>query len=115
MIEMTAEAVAAAMEKANRPLQLAEVAEAVVVARVPIPKGDDANTRNVVSTRIRRSGRFHSIPKRGWWFNDRPVPGQRASHDTENETPDLPLENGSGVSAHSSQKGGDGHAATMAY
>lgn len=68
---MTADVVAAVMMEKNRPLTLAECEEAVRASDVPLPQ--TKNPRNVIGTRLHRTGRFRSTPL-GWWFNDRPVP-----------------------------------------
>ncbi len=70
---MTADVVATVMERENRPLTLAECERAVRESTVPVP--DTKNPRNVIGTRLHRTGRFRSIQGVGWWFKDRPVPG----------------------------------------
>ena len=85
---MTADVVAEAMAKANRPLTLAECESAVRSSGVQLP--DTKNPKNVVGTRLHRSGRFRVIQGLGWWFADRPLDtgNDSASYGAErNEAP----------------------------
>jgi|SRR5947209_15547991 len=100
-----------ALKKAGEPLPIGRLMEKAVEEGLEI--GGASPINNFRST-LSKDPRFRSVARGNmyfWWFATSPLPSKWLG----NETPDLPLENGSGASDHSSQKGGDGHAATMAH
>lgn len=73
MIEATVAVVTEVLNEQNQPVMLSKLHDAVVAAGVSVPS--DGDPRNVIGTRLHRSGVFQTISGRGWWFKDRPVPG----------------------------------------
>jgi hypothetical protein len=70
------EAVAAElMEATGKPVPTRTVLEVMEARDLPLP---DKNRINVVSARLSNSGRFEGRRNEGWWFNDRPWPGELA-------------------------------------
>ncbi len=61
---------------ANRPVPLAELLEEVVRHRIEL-KGKKSSA--VLDGRLRYSKQFVSVPGRGWWIKDRPVPQANGS------------------------------------
>ena len=72
MVDATADVVSKFLNESNQPMMLSQIHDAVVAAGVPVPSNGDP--RNVVGTRLHRSGMFRTITGKGWWFKDRAVP-----------------------------------------
>jgi hypothetical protein len=61
------------MEASGKPVQTREVLETMKARGLPLP---DKNIINVISARMSNSGKFEGRRGIGWWFVDRPWPGE---------------------------------------
>ncbi len=72
VMEATEDLAAELMEDAKGPVSTAAIVEAMRERDMPVPA---KNPQNVISARLSNSPRFVGRRGRGWWFADRPWPG----------------------------------------
>lgn len=72
-MKLTEDAVAELLNEREQAVQLNDIVERLAERNVPLP---EKNTRNVVSARLSNSKRFTGRRGVGWWFADRPWPGE---------------------------------------
>ena len=75
VVQITEELAAELMEATGKPVPTRAVLEVMEARGLPLP---DKNHINVVSARLSNSGKFVGRRSEGWWFRDRPWPGELA-------------------------------------
>jgi hypothetical protein len=85
VVQMTEEVAAELMEQTGKPVPTRTVLEVMDGRGLPLP---DKNRINVVSARLSNSGRFEGRRSEGWWFKDRPWPGELAIASAATEAPE---------------------------
>ena len=73
VMEATEAAVAELLDQRGEPVQLNEIITHLFDAGAPLPS---VNVSNVVSARLSNSAKFVGRRGVGWWFADRPWPGE---------------------------------------
>jgi hypothetical protein len=68
------------MESLNRPVSTGEIVKEQLSQGHPLPE----NASNVVSARMSNSSKFSGRRGEGWWFSDRPWPGDESELFNEN-------------------------------
>ena len=68
----TREAVRSLLEERGAPVRLRELLSEVRRRDIPVGGKNEVAT---LAARLSNAEEFRSIPGRGWWFTDRPVPG----------------------------------------
>lgn len=71
-MEQTEQAAAALMDMWKRPIQTGEIVRKQADLGHDLPE----NASNVVSARMSNSAKFEGRRGQGWWFADRPWPGE---------------------------------------